>query len=98
MAKTVTWKPKATLQYRELITYLNVKFSETTAQKFIEKVTSKMTQLEQYPESGHPTRFAAIRRVKIGKYNSFYYRISGAKIIILFIWDARIDPGKNPFI
>jgi plasmid stabilization system protein ParE len=97
MAKTITWKPKASQQYRELVGYLKDEFSEATAQKFIEKVTAKMTLLEHYPESGQTTRFKTVHRVKIGKYNSFYYRIAGSKIIILFIWDGRIDPDKNPY-
>lgn len=85
------------MQYRELIGYLKDEFSEDTAQKFIKKVSAKLSQVAHYPESGHATLFKTIRRIKIGKYNSFYYRISGAKIIILFIWDSRIDPDKNPY-
>ena len=45
--------------------------------------------------SGRPTRFKTVRRVRIGKHNSFYYRVSGSKLIVLFIWDGRMEPGKK---
>ncbi|MFN0034839.1 MAG: type II toxin-antitoxin system RelE/ParE family toxin, partial [Saprospiraceae bacterium] len=89
MAKTVIWKPKASRQYRRLLLYLRDEFSEATAEKFAGKVTAKSRQMADYPESGHPTRYKTVRRVRIGKYNSFYYRVSGSKLIILFIWDGR---------
>ncbi len=97
MAKRINWKPKAARQYRELIDYLKEEFSEATAEKFVEKVTAKLSQIERYPEIGHVTRYKTVRRVKVGKYNSFYYRIAGSPIIILFVWNAKQDPGKNPY-
>ncbi len=97
MAKTISWKPKATQQYREVIQYLKVEFSESTAEKFVHKVTEKTELLTQYPESGQATRYKTIRRKKIGRYNYLYYRISGTIIIILFIWDGRMNPEKNPY-
>ena len=78
-AKTVTWKPKAVEQYRILLEYLTETFSASTALKFSENVNAKISQIERYPDSGLATRFQTIRRVKIGKYNSIYYRLSGAK-------------------
>ena len=97
MAKTIIWKPKASQQYRSLLLYLRDEFSLETAKKFAVKVTVKSEQIATYPDSGHPTRFKTVRRVKIGKHNSFYYRVSGSKLIILFIWDGRMEPEKNPY-
>ena len=97
MDKIVTWKPNAVQQYLGLVQYLRDEFSEATAQKFVEKVTAKMALLERYPESGQSTRFKTIRRVKIGKHNTFYYRTTTTKVIVLFVWNSRQDPGKNPY-
>jgi plasmid stabilization system protein ParE len=97
MDKTITWKPKAIQQYHDLVQFLKDEFSEATAEKFVEKVTAKMAQLERYPESGLATRLKTVRRAKVGKLNSFYYRISGTKVIILFVWNARQDPKNNPY-
>ena len=97
MVKTISWKPKASQQYHEIIRYLKAEFSEAVAEKFVRRVTEKTELLARYPESGQPTRYKTIRRKKIGRYNYFYYRISGAKIIILFIWDGRMDPDRNPY-
>ena len=97
MAKAVIWKPKASLQYRSLLLYLRDEFSHETAEKFAKKVSIKSDLIASYPDSGHPTRFKTVRRVKIGKHNSFYYRAAGSKLIILFIWDGRMEPEKNPY-
>ncbi len=97
MAKTISWKPKAAQQYREIIRYLKEEFSEAVAARFVRNVTEKTGLLAHYPESGHTMRFKTVRRKKIGRYHSFYYRVAGAKVIILFIWDGRMDPERNPY-
>jgi plasmid stabilization system protein ParE len=65
------------------------------ADKFLDKIALKIDRISDYPETGHPTRFKAVRRVRIDKYHSLYYRIQKKKIIILYLWDGRQDPKKN---
>ena len=97
MGKRVIWKKRPLRQVRAIENYLRIEFGGKSVDDFLAKMERKMEQLCKYPDSGHLTRFKTVRRVRIGKHNSFYYRVSGSKLIILFIWDGRMEPEKNPY-
>lgn len=97
MGKRVIWKTKPKLQVRAIEAYLRAEFGDKAVDNFLDKMYAKLEQISNYPETGHLTRFKTIRRIKVGKYNHLYYRIQGSKIIILFVWDGRQNPGKNPY-
>jgi plasmid stabilization system protein ParE len=97
MGKRVIWKTKPKLQVRAIEAYLRAEFGGKAVDNFLDKMYAKLEQVSNYPEIGRPTRFKTIRRIKAGKFNHLYYRIHGSKIFILFVWDGRQDPGKNPY-
>ena len=97
MAKTVVWKPKANQQILEIETYLLENFSAQAVDKFLDKLYQKLEILERFPESGQRTRLATIRRLRINRLISLFYRIQGNYIVIHFVWNNRQDPKKNPY-
>jgi plasmid stabilization system protein ParE len=91
----IVWKNRPIQQARQISNYLTDEYSAEVADKFLDKIALKIDRISDYPETGHPTRFKAVRRVRIDKYHSLYYRIQKKKIIILYLWDGRQDPKKN---
>lgn len=85
------------VRIRQISDYLTEEFSASVADKFLGKVADKVDRIAEYPEMGQRTRYKTIRRMRVDKYNSLYYRHHGQKIFILYMWDGRQDPGKNPY-
>jgi plasmid stabilization system protein ParE len=95
--KIILWKDQPKRQLQELLTYLKEHDSHTAASNFLKKLKVKSNRLKKYPGSGQRTRFKTIRRVRLDKYRSLFYRVHGRKIFILFLWDGRQDPARNPY-
>jgi plasmid stabilization system protein ParE len=98
MAKTVAWKPRANQQILEIEAYLFEKFSQREVDRFLEKLYQRLEFLEKFPESGQRTRLKTIRRLRINRYTSLFYRIQGDYIVIHFVWDNRQDSHRNPLL
>lgn len=98
MAKAIVWKPIANQQILEIEAYLISNFSDRVANKFIDALYHKLDRLQHFPESGQPTRFKTIRRSRINKFTSLFYKNQGNFIVVHFIWDSRQDPQKNPYL
>ena len=98
MAKTIIWKRKANLQILQTLSYLAENFSKKTVDNFLNKLEEKLESLSKFPERGQRTRFKTIRRLRINRYTSVFYRIQGSHIVIHFVWDNRQDPKKNPYL
>ncbi len=95
--KVITWKDRPRDQLLELLTYLITNFSQDAANRLLKKLDLKTRQLIQYPEIGQRTRFKTVRRLRIDKRLSVFYRVHGRIIFILFLWDNRQDPKRNPY-
>ena len=54
--------------------------------------------LKRYPEIGRKSRKRkTIRMVRVDKYRQLFYRIKGKKLIVVFFFDGRQHPDKNPY-
>ena len=95
--RLIIWKEQPLEYIRQIANYLIEEFSASAADKFLDKVSNKVDRIAAYPESGQITRFKNVRRLKVDKYHSIYYRSQGNKIFIIFMWDGRQNPQKNPY-
>ena len=98
MAKIIVWKRQANLQIIEIETYLIDNFSIKIANKFFDVLYKKLERLQRFPESGQATKFKTIRRVRINRLISVFYKIQGTYIVIHYVWNNRQDPDKNPYL
>lgn len=98
MAKTVVWKPTANQQILDIEAYLLENFSPQTVDKFLDKLYQKLEMLERFPESGQRTKFKTIRRLRVNRIISLFYRIQGSYIVVHFVWNSRQNPKKNPYL
>ncbi|MCB0572317.1 MAG: type II toxin-antitoxin system RelE/ParE family toxin [Phaeodactylibacter sp.] len=75
MEKAIIWKRRASQQILEIEGYLLENFSPNEVYRFLDKLYRKLEMLQKYPEIGQRTRFKSIRRLRIGRRVSLFYRV-----------------------
>jgi len=97
MAKKIIWSKAAKVIFDDIYDYLDYEFSENTAEKFAANVNERLRLISNYPESGRLTvKKRNVRMAKIDKYRVLYYKVKDT-IIVLYLFDTRQDPRKNPY-
>lgn len=97
MAKKIVWGQKAKAIFDERILYLAYNYGDNAAANFTRDVKKVLTTIEKYPESGRLiVQRKGVRYRKIGKHVNIYYKIKD-DIIIVFLFDTRQNPKKNPY-
>jgi plasmid stabilization system protein ParE len=96
--KTV-WLNKATQIYLEVIDYLENNFSDTVADRFVQRVEKCTWSISKHPFTGHLSVVEHVRYRLIDDHGRLYYEIyeEAGIIYILGIFDTRQDPAKNQF-
>ena len=97
MVERIAWLNLARDQYREVVTYLFDHYSEGAIDRFDARFTRKLNLIRKQPECGHPSSIEGVRSVTIGGRHRLYYRYHNDTICLIFLWDNRKDPKKNPF-
>ena len=98
MAFEVIWTLHAKEDYKNVILYLNEKWSTVVALKFIETTEERIERIAVFPMLGIASeKDKSIRRIKLTKHNKLYYRFIHSKIYILSIFDTRRNPDTNEF-
>ena len=65
---------------------------------FLEKVDYRLNLLAKQPFAGAPSsKLKDVRGVLITRHNKMLYKVNGDKVIILNLYDKRINPKKNPY-
>lgn len=82
----------------KLLTYLESEFGLIVTKKFAQRLDHKFQTLLQYPFMGmqSPT-ILNIRSIRAGKHSRIYYRIEKDKIVVVNMYDTRINPRKNRY-
>jgi plasmid stabilization system protein ParE len=72
--------------------------SNDVATDFLKKLDEKILKITRFPFIGTPVEgYKLVRSVLISKHNKMYYRIEETSIVIINMFDTRMDPKKNPF-
>jgi addiction module RelE/StbE family toxin len=94
----VAWTETALKKFAQIINYLRENLSEKTAEDFIKKTDTKITQIQQFPEIGRKSAKAKeVRKINIGKRTSMFYKVKSKIVIILTFADHRENPDKNRY-
>jgi len=81
-----------------MVDYLENEVSLTSAQNLVRAVNMALKQLKGYPTIGRTSPVNdKVRFVLIGRNRRMYYRIKGKKLIVIFLFDTRQDPKKDPY-
>ena len=98
MAFEIEWSDNAIQDFNRVVDYLQVKWSVSTADRFITNLDAQLENLSHFPLIGISSKKdESARYIVITKHNKLYYRIKDSKIYILNIFDTRQDPAKNRF-
>lgn len=99
MVHKIIFKKRFHNKLQKLLSYIENEFGLLVAQKFAKQLDEKLMMLQQQqPFIGQASvRIKNTRSIIAGKNNRLYYRIESNKIIVLNIFDTRINPKKNKF-
>ncbi len=98
MVETVIWLKKAEKILDQIVDYLESEQSVTTAQNFVREIYSAIDLLVHQPMIGRESGLnQSIRFVLVGRHRRLYYRLRDKKLIIVFLFDTRQSPDKDPY-
>ena len=98
MAYQIIVKKRFTNKVQRVLTYLEKVWSHKVAADFLLKIDLRFDLLSKQPYIGAPSRKVNdIRGILITRHNKMYYKIKGDKVIILNMYDTRMNPLKNPY-
>lgn len=98
MAFKVIVKKRFTNKVQKVLGYLEKEWSQKVAAEFLLKIDRRIELLVKQPEIGKPSvKIKDVRGLLITRHNRLYYKIKGNKIIILTMYDTRMNPKKNPY-
>jgi len=98
MAYQIIVKRRFTNKVEKILAYLEKEWSHKAAAEFLLKIDRRIEQLTQQPFLGAPSsKIKDIRGLLITRHNRMYYKIKDDKVIILAMYDTRMNPEKNPY-
>jgi len=93
----VKWTKRAQLNLEYTASYIEKEWGSRSAQKFIRKVNRLLETLKKQPHIGKiAVKEKEIRAFVFSRQNKVFYRIRSNYIIILAIFDNRMDSKKHP--
>lgn len=98
MHKPIKWSSFADDDLAKILEYLDAKWNNSVCLKFITKLDSCITFIQQNPKQ-FPllNKDLQIRKCVITKQNSLYYRETANRIEILRLYDTRQNPESLQF-
>lgn len=98
MAYQIIVKKRFTNKVQKVLAYLEKEWSHKVAADFLIKIDRRFALLTKQPTIGKPSsKIKKIRGLLITRHNKLYYTIEDDKVIILNMYDTRINPKKNPY-
>ena len=99
MAFKIVWSKEAEDTFEEIISYLEIKWTEKEIKKFVFETSKIVSILKKNPFLFRGSDKAKIFEVLIGKQNLLIYQIneSEKRVELLSFWDTRQNP-KSKFI
>ena len=96
MVYQIVFKKRFQNKLEKLLVYIEQEFGLLVAKKFAYELDNKLTTLQRHPFIGQQSTYHRnVRSILFGNHNRLYYRIEKDKLIILNIYDTRINPIKN---
>jgi plasmid stabilization system protein ParE len=81
----------------KLLLYLETEFGKKGVDTFRMSLIAGIEIIKKFPETGAPTTVENVRSFRAGKHVRVYYKVFRNQLIILNMYDLRINPSKNIF-
>ena len=96
MASTIKWTKLASKTFHKTVEFIEHKWSERSAKKFVIKVNAFLIVLKDNPEMGKiEVDEKGIRGFVLSRQTTVFYRIKKGTIVILKFFDNRQNPKKK---
>ena len=96
MAFKIVWTKRADKKLWKIIRYLEKEWGANTARDFDRRVFDFLEILSKFPELGSiEEKEKGIRGFVLTKYTKLFYRVKGKEIILLTLFDTRMNPQKK---
>jgi len=94
MVRTIVWTGLAEIAFKETLQYFNDRNkSNHYSIKLSKAIKSELQLLSNHPNLGLSTSIKNVRYLISGNYKIFY-EIKATQIVVLMVWDARMDSSK----
>lgn len=98
MAYQIIVKKRFINKVHKLLVYLEKEWSHKVAADFLLKIDRRIELLTKQPFVGKSSsKIKNVRGLLITRHNKLYYIVKEDKVIILNMYDTRINPKKNPY-
>ena len=98
MAHEIILKKRFTDKLVKVLSYLEQGWSEQVAVNFLKKINHRLRQLSGQPFTGIPSeKIKDVRTVLITRHNRLYYKVKGKKVIVLNMYDTRMNPKRKKY-
>jgi plasmid stabilization system protein ParE len=98
MAYQIIFKKRFTNKVQKVLSYLENEWSLNVAAEFIKKIDYRIEVLTKQHYIGlSSTRIKDVRGLLITRHNKMYYKIKDDNVIILNMYDTRMNPKRNPY-
>ena len=98
MAYEIIFKKRFTNKLIKVLAYLEKEWSQQAAANFLKKIDHRIGQLSGQPFTGVPSeKIKDVRAVLITRHNRLYYKVKGKKVIILNMYDTRMNPKRKKY-
>ena len=98
MAYSITYKKQFFKSLDKVLNYLEKEWGHGFAVAFLERIDKRTSLLKEQPNLGiASSRIKNVRGILITKHNKLFYKVFDNRIIILNLYDTRINPKRNPY-
>jgi plasmid stabilization system protein ParE len=97
MAYKIVRRKRFVNKLYKLLLYLEANWGIKVAIEFQEKVDTHLKALEQQPYLGRASEKTIARSILITDHNRIVYKVTSDKIIVLTMFDTRMNPKKNKY-
>ena len=96
MAYQIIVKKRFTNKVQKVLSYLENEWSHKVAAEFLLKIDRRIELISKHPEIGRPSeKIKNVRGLLITRHNRMYYTVKNNEIIILNMYDTRMNPKKK---
>jgi plasmid stabilization system protein ParE len=98
MAYQIILKKRFANKLVKLLAYLEQEWSHKVAADFLKKIDYRIQQLSGQPLTGISSeKIEGVRSVSITRHNRLYYKVKSKKVIVLNMYDTRMNPMKKKY-
>ena len=96
MVRQITWTENAKTDLKEIITYLKYKWSDKSADKFLNQAFKVVDLITVFPALGKTSeKDNRVRYILITKHNILFYTVTVDELVILNIFEVGQNPKKK---